>query len=487
MCIRDRHVDMLAIAGAIGTGLVIGTGTALKRGGPGSLLIAFIFTGSLLIGVLMSLAEMASFAPMDKSFSGYATRYVDPALGFATGWNYFLKYAIALASELSAIGLLVQYWREDLSIAIFIVVFLVVLLSLNFMNIKFYGEVEFWSALLKFLVLIICFVTGLVLTCGGGPSKETIGFRYWREYAFVPYLVKGTTGRFLGWWACVIQSCYAYIGSETIGVVFGEAPNPKKTIPAATRNVIFRITGFYIVGVLILGLIISPHDKTLANAKTSDASGSPFVIAFTNAGIKGLPSFINAMLIMFIASAANTALYVCSRTAYGLAKDGMAPKIFLAQNRYGVPFNGCLLAGLISLLSFMNISNSSSVIFGYLTSSVTVFGTLNWLSVLISYIGYERARVFHDVPRDRIPFRMWFQPYSAYVCLFFVSLIIFFNGYSAFIAGFKYKSFIVSYIGIAVFIGNTLFWKFWKKSAATRPEDLRSIMVEEAIVEVREI
>lgn len=434
---KKRHVDMMAIGGAIGTGLIIGIGTSLKRGGPASLFISFCFTGSILIVVLLSLSEMAAFAPLDKSFSGYATTYVDPAYGFATGWNYFLKYAIALAAELSALGLVIQYWRPDLT------------------------------------VLVICYITALVITCGGGPDHKSIGFKYWKEYAFCEYLVPGSTGKFLGFWSCCIQSCFAYIGSESIGVFFGESPNPRKTIPLAAKRVLFRICGFYILGSFMVGLIISPKDAHLATAKTSNTSGSPFVIAFSNASIKGLPSFINAMLLVFIGSSANAIIYICSRTMFGLAKDGQAPKLFLKLNPYHVPYYGCIVAALIGLISFMEVGSTSAAnVFGYLTSSVTVFGILNWTSILVSYINYRKGIKYHKIPNEAIHFQMWYQPYAAYVALFFVAVITFFFGYNAFIEGFHYKIFLTSYIGIIVYIGNILFWKLFKKTKRVKIEDM---------------
>lgn len=460
---KKRHVSMIAIAGAIGTGLIIGSGTALRRGGPGSLLIGYIITGIILLTVLMSLGEMAAFSPMDKAFSGYPGRYVDPALGFAAGWNYFFKYAIVLAANLSALGVIIQYWRDDLNVAIFISVFLVAIVFVNWFNVKFYGELEFWCASVKLVVLVICFITCIVITCGGSPTHRTIGFQYWNESAFVEYLVDGSTGRFLGFWACIIQSCFSYVGSEAVGVVFGETPDPKKFIPKASKQVIFRIGFFYIFGVFILGLAVSPFNSRLSTSG-SNAAASPFVIAFQTADIKVLPDFINASLLVFVGSAANTDVYLGSRTLYGLAKDGFAPKIFTKLNKNGIPYYSCLFTALWGMLAFMNTKESSAVIFGYFSSSVTVFGILNWMNIMIAYICYYKATIAQNVPREDIPFRMWGQPYAAYAATIFIMIITFFNGYNAFIGGFKYKTFITTYIGIAAYLIMIVGYKFVHKT-----------------------
>lgn len=466
---KFRHVNLIAIAGAIGTGLIIGSGTALKRGGPASLFIAYTFCGSVLLSVLLSLAEMASFSPMDKAFSGYTTRYVDKALGFAAGWNYFFNFAITFPTELTAIGIVIHYWREDLNVAIFISVFYVVVMFTNWFNVRYYGEFESCLAIAKIIALLICYMACLVITCGGSPTHTTIGFQYWKEDAFCEYLIGGKKGKFLGFWACVIQSVFSYNGAEGVGVVFGECPDPKRNIPRAARQTFFRIGFLYIFGVFILGLACSPKNPLLAKSSANNASSSPFVIAFKTAEIKILPDFINGCLLIFVGSSANTNIYMGSRTLYGLARDGLAPRFLLKLNRYSVPYIGCLITGMFGLLAYMNASSSSSVIFGYFSDAVSVFGLLNWINILLAYIGYYKACVYQNVPREDIPFRMWFQPYSAYIALCCTIIMTFFNGYNAFIQTFEYKQFIVSYIGIVVYLAFILGYKFWHKTKMVTP------------------
>ena len=466
---KERHVSILTLALAIGTGLIIGSGTALKRGGTISIFLAYCFTGSLLLVVIFSLAEMASFLPMQKGFSGYCTKYVDPAIGFAAGWNYFFKYAIVLSANLTAAGLVIQFWRDDLNVAIWISVLYVLVIASNYFSVRIYGEIEYWLAASKLLVLVIIFIVCIVITCGGTPNHETIGFRFWRETGFLPYLVDGKKGQFLGWWACVIQSIFGFVGSEMVGIIFGEAPNPKKTIPKASRQVIFRICFFYIFGVFLLGLAVSPKNPLLVNANGTNANASPYVIAIKSSGIKVLPSFINACLLIFISSSANTDLYICSSQIYGLAKDGAAPKIFLKLNSFDVPFIGCSFAALFGLLAYMNTKESAAEVFGYITSTVSVFGIINWIYILVAYIGYHRSIKAQNIGREEIPFRMWFQPYTSYGALFLIAIVTMFNGYSAFITSFDYKLFVTSYIGIAVNIFLILGYKVFYKTKPIQP------------------
>ncbi|CAI7589567.1 unnamed protein product [Penicillium glandicola] len=456
---KSRQVSMIAIAGALGTGLIIGTGTALSRGGPGSLLIAYTITGAVIYFVMTALGEMASFLPMEKGFNGYASRFVDPALGFATGWNYFFKYAIVLANNLTAAGLVIQYWRPDLNVAIWVTVFGVLVISINVLHVSSFGEAEFVLSSIKIIALAVAMLTCLIVSLGGSPSHQRVGFRYWREPgAFAEYLETGALGRFLGFFACLVQSCFAYTGTEVVGVAFAETPNPRRNIPKAIRQTLWRITIFYILGVLLLGMAVPYNNNLLigaTKAKTG-ASASPYVIAMTLGNISVLPDIMNAAILVFVLSAANTDIYVGARTLYSLAKEGQAPKIFTHTTKRGVPIYGVAATSAFSLLAYMNATSSASTVFGYFVSLVTVFGTLNWTSILVSYIGFRRGMKKQGESLEQLPYRGPLQPY----------------GYNAFIPKFTLSSFLTSYIGVAIYIVNVTSWKILGRSRRVRAEEM---------------
>ncbi|KAK7544921.1 amino acid permease/ SLC12A domain-containing protein [Phyllosticta citribraziliensis] len=464
---KSRHVSMIAVAGAIGTGLIIGSGTGLVRGGPASLFIAYSIIGAAVYFLMTALGEMATMLPMDKGFSGYATRFVDPALGYATGWNYFFKYAIVLPNNLTAAGIIIQYWRPDLNVAIFIASFTVVIVLINVLNVSFFGEAEFWMSTVKLMVMIMLILACLIISLGGSPSGDRIGFRYWKNSgAFQEYLTDGSTGRFLGFWACMVQACFAYTGTEVVGAAFGETPNPRKNVPKAIRQTLWRITFFYVLGVFILGMAVpSDNPRLIGGTKTKvGAAASPFVIAISLAGIKVLPDICNACLLVFVLSAANSDIYIGSRTLYGLAKDHQAPQILYRTLKNGVPIFGVVMSLLFTSLGYMNVSKSSSTVFGYFVSLVTVFGTLNWLSVLLSYLQFTRGMRAQGISRKIMPYRGPLQPYGAYFALVITILVTFFNGYNAFMPEFALSKFLTCYIGIIVYLFNIFFWKFFKKT-----------------------
>ncbi|KAJ5333509.1 dicarboxylic amino acid permease [Penicillium brevicompactum] len=428
---KARQVNMLAIAGALGTGLIIGTGTALSRGGPGSLLISYTLTGAVIYFVMTALGEMASLLPMSRGFDGYASRFVDPAFGFATGWNYFFKYAIVLANNLTASGLVMQYWRPDLNVAIWVTVFGVLVIMINVLHVGSFGEAEFFLSSIKIIALVIAMVTCLVVSLGGGPNHERVGFRYWSEPgAFAEYLTTGSTGKFLGFFACLVQSCFAYTGTEVVGVAFAETPNPRRNVPRAIRQTLWRISVFYILGVILLGMAVPYNSDLLIGAthESTSASASPFVIAIKMGGIKVLPDIMNAAILVFVVSAANTDIYVGARTLHSLASAGHAPEIFKHTTSKGVPIYGIGATALFSLLAYMNATTSASTVFGYLVNLVTVFGTLNWVSLLVSYLCFCRGLRAQGESRKDLPYRGPLQPYGAWFALFTTTIIILFNG-----------------------------------------------------------
>ncbi|KAI8665010.1 AA-permease domain-containing protein [Fusarium sp. Ph1] len=469
---KPRQVFMFSIACAIGTGLVIGSGSGLSRGGPGSQLIAYCTIGATVFFVMTALGEIAAFLPMDKGFGGYATRMVDPAFGFATGWNYFFKYIMVTPTNLTAAGLVIhRYWRPDLNVAIWITVFGAIIITINVMHVSSFGETEFWLGTLKLLIMITLILSTFICAMGGGPNHHRSGFKYWQEPgAFAEYLVEGNKGRFLGWWACMVQACFAFTGTEVVGMTFGETPNPRKNVPIAVRQTFWRIACFYILGVLVLGMAI-PYDNDMligATKQATSGAASPFVVSISIAGIGVFPDIINGCLLVFTLSAASSDIYCSSRTLYGLAKDGQAPHIFTKTRENGNPVWAVAIPSIFIALGYMNASKSSSQVFGYLVSLVTVFAALNWVAILVSHIRFRRALKAQGVALSDLPYVGYFQPYGSYFALFTSSLVIIFNGYDAFIPHFKADIFILKYIGLVVFIGNIAWWKIAKKTTFWR-------------------
>ncbi|BCS19682.1 uncharacterized protein APUU_20114A [Aspergillus puulaauensis] len=463
--LKSRHVGMFSIAGAIGTGILISSGTALSRGGPASMLIAYSFVGLLVLNIMSALGEMAVFMPMDQGFGGYASRLVDPAFGFATGMNYFLKYVVLLANNLTASAIVMQYWLPDINVAVWVVSFAVIIIMINFMPVQYFGEIEFVAACIKTVTIVGLMILCLVIDLGGSPQGR-IGFRYWKNPgAFKEYLDTGSTGRFLGFWVSVTNAAFAYMGSEMVGMTFGEASQPWKTIPKAVNATFWRITFFYVGGVFCLGLVVSSSNNRLIDATKADtgAGASPFVVAIVDSGIPVLPHIINGCLLVFVLSAANTDIYVASRTLYGLAKDGYAPALF-KFTKGSIPIFALAAASAFFLLALLNINSGSAVVFGYLVSLSTILGLLNWVSILVTYLFFHQGMKAQEISREDLPFSGHFQKTRAQMTLFFTVVIIFTSGFSSFVHEFDPVGFVVSYVGILVYVAWFASYKFIRKT-----------------------
>lgn len=474
--LQSRQVTMIAIGGAIGTGLIIGTGPALAKAGPGSLLIAYTFVGFIVFLVMAALGEMAAWLPAAGGFSVYATRFVDPALGFSLGYTYWFKYIITTPNQLTAAALVIQFWLPATKVnpGVFIAVFLVVIVAINYIGIRFFGEFEFWLSSIKVLVICGLILLSLILALGGGPDHDRKGFRYWKEPgAFAPYLKKDSLGQFLGFWSTMVNAVFAYLGTELVGVTVGEAENPRKTIPRAIKLTFYRILFFYVLSVLLLGMIIAYNDNELVKATKqsfNSAAASPFVAAIKVSGIKVLPGFLNGCILIFVFSASNSDLYIASRTIHGLALKGHAPAFLAKTDHRGVPYWSLLVSSAFCCLAFMNVSSDSKVVFGYFVNLVTIFGLLTWISILVSHVYFVRARNAQGVDPNTLAYRAPFGVAGTYFALFWCILIALTKNFDSLVGKFNYKSFITGYLGIPLYLIMIFGWKFIKGSEGVRPE-----------------
>ncbi|VUC32763.1 unnamed protein product [Clonostachys rosea] len=477
--LQARHITMIAIGGAIGTGLIIGTGKALAQAGPGSVFVSYTIVGFIVYLLMSAVGEMAAWLPMSSSFSGYAARFCDPALGFALGWCYWFKYIIVCPNQLTAGALVLQYWvdRDKVNPGVFIAIFLVTITSINYFGIRFFGEIEFWLSSLKVFTIIGIILFSLVITCGGGPSGEAIGFRYWYSPgAFKEYVDTGSAGQFLGFWSCMVTAVFAFLGTELVGVTVAEAQNPRKTIPRAIRLTFYRILFFYCGSVLMVGMLVPYNSEKLifaVNKASTGAAASPFVVAAEVAGVKAVSQILNGCILVFVFSAANSDLYISSRTLYALASSGLAPKIFKRTDRRGVPVYALALSVAFSLLAFMNVSNDSKKVFSYFVNLNTIFGLLSWIAILVTHIYWCRARKAQGVTNEMLPYAAPLGVWGSYGALFMCILIALCKNFEVFTKGnWDTASFVTGYLGIPIFLACIFGYKIVYKTKGYKPEEV---------------
>ncbi|KAL3418543.1 amino acid permease [Phlyctema vagabunda] len=473
--LAGRHVQLMSIGGSIGTGLFVGIGSSLRSSGPLSVVLAYIvYCTTFIFHANMAVGEMAAYLPIRGSVFEFASRYVDPALGFGLGWTYFYASSMLVCAEMSAVATVMGFWLPDTNAAAWIAMSLGVCLLLNVFAVKYYGETEFIFACTKILLLVGLVLLTFITMLGGNPKNDRYGFRYWGNgNAMHEYMDTGVTGRFLGWWKVVLYAAFSVSGPDLIALAAGEMIDPRRNIPRVARRAFWRIAGFYIVGVFAVGIICSSRDERLLGAIDGGQVGSaasPWVIGIQNLGIQGLPSLINVLILLSGWSCGNAFLYSSSRTLYSLALDGQAPKFFLKCTQSGVPIHAVLTVGLLSCITFLVASSSATEVLSWFINLCTIGFVVSYTCFLITYIGWFNALRAQGISRDTLPFKAPFMPYAAYFGVGTGCVVVLFAGFNTF-KPFDTQGFVTSYFGVVFAIIMFTFWKFYKKTEFVKPEN----------------
>lgn len=427
------------------------------------------------MSVIQCLGEMATYLPIPGGLTVYAKRYVSDDVAFALGLNYWFGSAITVCAEVSAAAVVITYWTTSVNVAVWITIILLGILALNIFSVKGYGEGEFIFASLKIVTITGLLILAFIIDLGGGPDQGRLGFQYWKNPGpFKEYLKTGSTGKFLGFLSTFVYAAFAYSGGEVIAVAAAEAENPRRNIPRACNRVVWRVLIFYIGGILAIGLTVSSSDPHLLAAIASDSPGagrSPFVIAINNAGIKALPSIINAIILSSAWSSGNAFLYSGSRNLYALALAGQVPKVFAKCNRNGVPWVAVMATFLIGLLSYLNVSNSSSTAFGWFSNLTTVSGLFNWATLSYTYLRFRKGAIQQGI-HGSMPFKAWFAPYTGYYAFGMCVFVILIQGFPVFFGTFSGSSFVAAYIGILIFFIPMTAYKLISRCKYVKYEDM---------------
>ena len=456
--LKARHLTMIAIGGSIGTGLFLASGGSIHSAGPGGALVAYIAISIMVYFLMTSLGEMAAFMPVSGSFSTYATRFVDPSLGFALGWNYWYNWAITIAVELSAAALIMKFWFPDTPSIIWSALFLVLMFCLNLLSVKSYGESEYWFALIKVVTVIVFIVIGVLMIFGimGG---EAVGFQNFTK-GDAPF-----SGGFMALLGVFMIAGFSFQGTELVGVAAGESENPAKNIPKAIRQIFWRILLFYIFAILIIGLLVPYDNPNLISGDLSDIAISPFTIVFEKAGFAFAASVMNAVILTSVLSAGNSGMYASTRMLWVLAKEGKAPKWFAKVTRNGVPINSLILTALIGALAFLSSLFGDGEVYIWLLNASGMSGFIAWLGIAVSHYRFRKAFLAQGRDLKELPYRAKWFPFGPIFAFIICCIVILGQNYSAISAeGIDWNGLMVSYIGLPLFLIVWLVYKFTKKT-----------------------
>ncbi|THW13984.1 histidine permease [Aureobasidium pullulans] len=447
---------MIALGGTIGTGLFVGSGQTLARGGPAFILGTFIFMAALIWMIVTAITEMSAYLPTrGSSMTMFSDRFVSSSFSFALGWLYWYSLGILVPYEITAAGLVIEYWGSTINIAVWISIMLVLIVALNLLPVKFYGEVEFWFAGTKVIMMIGLLILSFVLFWGGGPSHDRLGFRYWQNPgAANVYLAGGNTGRFIALLSTWVLSAFPFaFAPELLVATGGEIEDPRRNLPIAARRYFYRLIFFYIFSVLAIGVICRSDDSQLTNGGVG-AGSSAFVIGIKNAGIPILDSIINGGIILSAWSSGNSFLYLSGRSLYTLALAGNAPAWFKHCSKNGVPYRAMGL----------NVANSASVVFNWLVNLTNTSAFISWICCCVTYIRFRKAIAAQNIPESELPYRNnIMQPWGAWFAMIFFTILTLINGFTVFWPqNWSIASFFTAYVGIPIpiiiFVVHKVFW-----------------------------
>jgi amino acid transporter len=469
--LRSRHIQLIGIGGSIGTALYVQIGKGLYQGGPASLFIAFTFWCLVILCVTVSMAEMVSYLPISSPFIRFAGRWVDEAFGFAAGWNFFVFQAAMVPFEVTACNVILRFWTDAIPVWAVIVIVLFIYAAINLTAVKWYGEFEFWAALGKVLLIIGLIFFTFIVMLGGNPLHDRFGFRNWRDPgSFAEYYATGSLGRFMGFVQCLIQAAFTIAGPEYVSMAAGEAENPRVVMPRAYSTVFYRLTTFFMLGSLAVGILVPYNDPTMREAFELDkpgAAASPYVVAMDNLRVSVLPHIVNAMVLTSALSAGNSYVYCASRSLFGLALEGKAPRALTRCLANGVPIYSVAVVLVISLLAFLQVSSSAGTVLNWFVSLVTASQLINFGVMCVTYLCFYRALQAQGVDRRALPFRGLCQPYAAWFGLVCTSVMAFVGGYNVFLPGkWKATDFVFSYTMIIVC---PILYIIWKVVHRTKP------------------
>lgn len=405
--LKNRHIQLIALGGAIGTGLFLGVGSALGKGGP-AVLLSYAIGGFIAFLIMRQLGEMMAEEPVAGSFSSLAYKYWGDFAGLFSGWNYWMLYLLVSMAELTAISKYVSYWLPYLEQWQTAAFFFVFISAVNLTNVRLFGEIEFWLAAIKVLAICSMILFGTIILVGGLAPETSSVKNLWQHGGFMPN----------GWsaWALSIPIVmFSYGGLEMLGIAAAETSDPQKSIPKAVNQLIYRILIFYIGAVFIL-LALYPWDMLVTSQSSDWAANmetSPFVLIFKKIGIPMAAHILNFVFLTAALSVYNSSIYCNSRILYGLALQENAPKALAKTNSRGVPV-AALLATSIPTLICVALNYIDREILGKLFALVVASIVLNWSMISLTHLKFRKAL---GKKSNEFIFPSILFPYANYFCL----------------------------------------------------------------------
>ncbi|OLU32868.1 amino acid permease [Pseudomonas sp. PA27(2017)] len=430
--LKNRHIQLIALGGAIGTGLFLGSAGVMASAGP-SMILGYAIGGFIAFLIMRQLGEMIVEEPVAGSFSHFAHSYWGPFAGFLSGWNYWVLYVLVGMAELTAVGKYVQYWWPEIPTWATAAAFFVLINAINLTNVRVFGEAEFWFSIIKVVAIMGMILLGCYLLFSGAGGEQASVSNLWSHGGFFPNGVSG-----LLMMMAIIM--FSFGGLELVGITAAEADQPKTVIPKAINQVVYRILIFYI-GALTVLLSLHPWDDLVATLTAGGDSygSSPFVQIFSLIGSDTAAHLLNFVVLTAALSVYNSGVYCNSRMLYGLAEQGNAPKALLKVDKRGVPVLAIFFSALFTLICVVINYLVPKSALELLMSLVVAALVINWAMISLAHIKFRKAMQAKGVEPS---FKAFWFPFANYLCLAFVLFIL---GVMLFIPGIRISVFAIPF------------------------------------------
>lgn len=406
--LKPRHVEMIALGGTIGVGLFMGSASTINIAGP-SVLLCYALAGLVMFFIMRIMGEMLYLEPVTGSFATYGHKYISPYAGYLTAWCYWFLWVTVGLSEVTAVGIYVKFWFPLVPQWVSAMGGMIIVTLANMAAVKYYGEFEFWFAIIKVTTIVVMlFVGAMVILFGLGNGGVPLGFsNLWSHGGFFPHGIGGMLSAM-----CVVAA--AFQGVELVGITAGEAQNPKETLRKATKNIVWRILIFYI-GAIFIVITLYPWDQL-------GMMGSPFVTTFAKVGITSAAGIINFVVLTAALSGCNSGIYSSGRMLYTLAENGQAQKFFGKLSDKGVPQHGIMITlGFLLFGVILNYLIPDSKLFLYIYSASVFPGMVAWFVLAYSQKNFRKA--WGEKTMAEHPFKSPLYPYANWFCLVFLGLV----------------------------------------------------------------
>ena len=403
--LSNRHIQLIALGGSIGTGLFLGIAQTIKLAGP-SVILGYAIAGLIAFLMMRQLGEMIVEEPVSGSFSHFAYKYWGKFAGFMSGWNYWVLNILVCMAELSAIGLYIHYWWPEIPTWVSALGFFIFINLINLLHVKLFGEMEFWLAIIKVLAIVAMIAFGsYLLTTGSGGTQSNL-HNLWALGGFFPNGVMGLV-------MAMAMIIFAFGGIELVGIAAAETDNPQKTLPKAVNQIVYRVLLFYILSLVII-LSLYPWNQMAQG-------GSPFVLIFDSLGSQTVATILNFVVLTAAVSVYNSTNYCTSRMLLGLAQQGNAPQFLSKINRRGIPVNAVMVSAFFTLMCVLINYLFPEKAFNLLMMLVVAAIVINWVVISYTHLKFKKHMISIHAPTQ---FPSIAYPFTNYLCIIFMCGIL---------------------------------------------------------------